>query len=585
MAGAEQQNVVNGTTDAETHDVVENDADGSTVTDGTDKNNELTGSSVSAGAGNQTTASDTSDKNQKVTLTVNIKDIDDNNKVLWTKTCSGLPGAALPFSVSEYVSNELSQYRLVKDVQLSAFPDQNKVYDIYVKHNISTAQTNIFVPLHVEYFYSNGQSAAKPYFSDPLFETVKVIVTKASDGVTGVKTKSLKVADTAENAWLANIKIPKIPGHRAVPQKPIITRPDKPSDDPGDDGYVVEIKVIYTPIQTNKQKATIVYYDDDQNKVVNREDITGDSDEHKDCKSQIESTIHQLGEDYVLAKPIPEIVFYQDDSKDQTFEVHIKRATTPAHKDVKQTIHYVMSDGSNAPKDNKQTLTFHGIKNSAGKITWDNDKQKTFADVESPTITGYTPDKAVVKGATVTPDSKDITTTVTYTKNVIPQTDPDPVTQLITIRYVDPEDHVVKETKETVQPGDVITDKVPNGYTTTDGKTKITHTVAAGESLIIVHVVKPAVPDNGKHDEPTDPEKPVQPNIPKTPESSKPQAPAIADEPAAPATKRTAAPIQPAAPAAQLPQTSNKQNRAGLIGLAVAAAGLLLGLSGKRKKN
>jgi hypothetical protein len=606
----ESQNVVNGTTDAETKNAVK-DAGDSTSTSGTEKNknNELTGSAVSAGTGNQTTASDTSDKNQTVTVTINFIDVDENNKVLWTHNFSGQPGAAFPFNVSQYMSNELSQYRLVKDVNLWAFPAQNKVYDIYVKHNISTAKSTIFVRLHVEFLYSaaaynkgNGE-VYPPYDSltDSPFNTVALFVTKKIDGVThkpvvdGVTHKPVanyQVDQTATYTWLPKVK-PKA-GYTADPtslQTKNIQVPLGFSEQSGDKMNYVYITVTYHP---DPQTATVKYVDvDDNNKVLKEEQLEGTSEQTVDYRDKIQDVL----DGFLKQKYIPDptdtkfgiFTFDTDKNNPQTFYVHLKRKPDPPKpvavtKSITNIVHYVMNDGSNAPKDNKQTLTFHGIKNSAGKITWDHNPL-TFADVESPTITGYTPDKAVVKGATVTPDSKNITTTVTYTKNVIPQTDPDPVTQLITIRYVDPEDHVVKETKETVQPGDVITDNVPDGYTTTDGKTKITHTVAAGESLIIVHVVKPVVPDNGKHDEPTDPEKPAQPNVPKTPESSKPQAPAITDEPAVPATKQTAASVQPAATAAQLPQTSNKQNRAGLIGLAVAAAGLLFGIGGKRKKN
>lgn len=525
-------------------------------------------------------------------------------KVIKTFNVSGKFGTMVQSPVPDFVRSEAFENRLYLPADTETIPNAYKitsnrqVWRVNLKHRIKekAVSTHLDGYLRVMYVYGKNSYKAGQQFSPDYFSFdsgKKVLVDKFQDAdfVTGEYINKRFIVPDQPLDWInndiSNI-IPQVTGYEADPTSISVTNIKVPEDfDPSfmSPKDFVEVTVTYNP---KSEKATVIYVDDTTtpNKELHRDTVEGFYGNISSylTKNRIDEYLKQnyeLISDDTNGNPF---TFNQDD---KTFYVHLKRKSEPdpVIKTVTNTVKYVMSDGSNAPKDNKQTLTFHGIKNSAGKITWDNDKQKTFADVESPTITGYTPDKAVVKGATVTPDSKDITTTVTYTKNVIPQTDPDPVTQLITIRYVDPEDHVVKETKETVQPGDVITDKVPNGYTTTDGKTKITHTVAAGESLIIVHVVKPAVPDNGKHDEPTDPEKPVQPNIPKTPESSKPQAPAIADEPAAPATKRTAAPIQPAAPAAQLPQTSNKQNRAGLIGLAVAAAGLLLGLSGKRKKN
>lgn len=594
---------------ADQQSTVKNDAGKQPVTNRTD-NNELTGSTLSAGAEDHTTAAaNTADAIKKVDFTINLIDDDDNGKLVWTHTDNGEPGTPVPFNLNDFLNDERTNnhkdYTADQHIQLPPFPTQTQTYEIHLKHQISKQTTTIFVPLHVEFLYGDdayNKGNQVDHFYDSTktnpFNTVNVVVNKQIDGVTHKSVTNYQVDQTAAYAWLSEVKIPSKRGYTPDPttlEKKDIYVPGDFSEKFMDVNCRVEIKVTYHP---DPQKAIVKYVDvDDNNKVLKEEQLEGTSEQTVDYRTEIQGVLNGFLKQKYVQDPTDTkfgiFTFDTDDDTNQIFYVHLKRNpdapkpepdTESVTKTITNTVHYVMSDGSNAPKDNKQTLTFHGIKNSAGKITWDHNPL-TFADVESPTITGYTPDKAVVKGATVTPDSKNITTTVTYTKNVIPQTDPDPVTQLITIRYVDPEDHVVKETKETVQPGDVITDNVPDGYTTTDGKTKITHTVAAGESLIIVHVVKPVVPDNGKHDEPTDPEKPAQPNVPKTPESSKPQAPAITDEPAVPATKQTAASVQPAATAAQLPQTSNKQNRAGLIGLAVAAAGLLFGIGGKRKKN
>lgn len=173
--------------------------------------------------------------------------------------------------------------------------------------------------------------------------------------------------------------------------------------------------------------------------------------------------------------------------------------------------------------------------------------------------------------------------------------------QLILIRYVDSGGNVINTTSKNGKVGEVITDNVPAGYTTTDGKTAISHTIAANESLLTINVIRQAVSDTGQqvpptetvvdngNEEVTQPTKPVeeQPTESeaiKEPEESKPDASTGLVKPS---EVKTAVRVKPAVTGktqeAELPQTGNKQ--AGLIGLAFAAAGLLLGLSGKRKKD
>ncbi|WP_260314060.1 mucin-binding protein, partial [Lactobacillus johnsonii] len=94
------------------------------------------------------------------------------------------------------------------------------------------------------------------------------------------------------------------------------------------------------------------------------------------------------------------------------------------------TVHYVMDDGSKAPSDSKQTVSFteSGIQDLVTqKITWTPADSQKFDDVVTPAITGYTPDQDKVAGQTANFDTQDRKVTVTYSPDI----------QLGRINYID----------------------------------------------------------------------------------------------------------------------------------------------------
>ncbi|WP_420889355.1 mucin-binding protein, partial [Lactobacillus gallinarum] len=123
---------------------------------------------------------------------------------------------------------------------------------------------------------------------------------------------------------------------------------------------------------------------------------------------------------------------YQNDNKSNSFEVHLKHGTENVSRkdDVNMTVHYVMDDNSEAPSDNKQTLSFteNGTQDLVTKdITWTPAGSQTFKDVATKPIAGYTPDKDNVVGKVVKFGDSDINVTVHYTAN----------DQQATITYID----------------------------------------------------------------------------------------------------------------------------------------------------
>lgn len=116
---------------------------------------------------------------------------------------------------------------------------------------------------------------------------------------------------------------------------------------------------------------------------------------------------------------------------------HVATKTVP--KNVTETINYQYEDGTTASPSVTKTVTFNKTVTydptvtSSEKIWSESDwdaASKTFDDVTSPEIAGYTADQTTVTGATVTPTSTNITKTVTYKANACS----------LTIKYVDDDD-------------------------------------------------------------------------------------------------------------------------------------------------
>lgn len=101
-----------------------------------------------------------------------------------------------------------------------------------------------------------------------------------------------------------------------------------------------------------------------------------------------------------------------------------RRSTTQSvghSKTVTETIHYRYSDGTTAAPDKVQTLTFTqtGQKDLVtGEISWGEwTPAQSFAEVDSPVISGYTADHQEIDPQEVNKDSADLTFVVTYTKS------------------------------------------------------------------------------------------------------------------------------------------------------------------------
>ncbi|CCI87573.1 Putative uncharacterized protein [Lactobacillus gigeriorum DSM 23908 = CRBIP 24.85] len=142
-------------------------------------------------------------------------------------------------------------------------------------------------------------------------------------------------------------------------------------------------------------------------------------------------TIRNSNNNYVNNEDVfDKMAKYDFDGDQVIFEGAMPEVVTQTHQ-VKETIHYVYSDGSPAAPD--KVLTSVALKQTSyknpftGEITWNASTTDTLNSVDSPEITGYTPDKSSIERQTFKFGDKDVEVTVTYSANA----------QTATITYID----------------------------------------------------------------------------------------------------------------------------------------------------
>ncbi|WP_460021980.1 mucin-binding protein, partial [Lactovum odontotermitis] len=158
----------------------------------------------------------------------------------------------------------------------------------------------------------------------------------------------------------------------------------------------------------------------------------------------IADSYQSQGYDIAGVDPVPG-TFDTDDATDQVVNIHLTHHQTTATttQEVTRTIHYVYENGDpagTAAPDMPQKVTFthtvvtDDVTGDPVSDTWTPDSD-SFASVDSPEITNYTPDQTSVAGVSdLTYASIGQDVTVTYTANTEAVTDSQEVTR--TIHYV-----------------------------------------------------------------------------------------------------------------------------------------------------
>ena len=304
------------------------------------------------------------------------------------------------------VSNDFNSNKYQAD-------NSNNVFYVHLKHGTSESSRKDDVNMTVHYVMDDGSKAP----SDSK-QTVSFTESGIKDNVTGNITWAPAVSQT-----LKDVDSPVLTGYTA--------------DNKTANGKVVNfgdpdinVTVHYS---ANAQTATITYIDDTEKKSLGSDKqngkfnqvITFEHDPAEVIKGLEEKGYKLVSNDFNSNK-------YQADNSNNVFYVHLKHGTSESSRkdDVNMTVHYVMDDGSKAPSDNTQTVSFteSGIKdNVTGNITWAPAVSQTLKDVDSPVLTGYTADIKTVNGKVVNFGDPDINVTVHYSANA----------QTATITYID----------------------------------------------------------------------------------------------------------------------------------------------------
>ena len=415
-------------------------------------------------------------------VTINYVDGDDNDKVIKTDKVAGNPDKTIPYhDQMQNIVNSLNGYEVDKDksnlpldengdIKLPDSVTGDKDYQVVLKHKFTTIKPSDKNPvtgkeddnLIKEIKQTIKYSGAGKDIPDNV-QTVKFTRNGKVDLVTG-KVEYLDWNEKEQS--FKDVDSPDVTGYIASPKtvKGIAVKPT-------DSDVLKEVK--YTRGDYN---ITINYVDsDDNNKVIKTDKAVGNPDKTIPYHDQMQNIVNSLN-GYEVDKdksnlPLDEngdIKLPDSVTGDKDYQVALKHKVATIKPDdknpvtgkeddslikaIKQTIKYRGAD-KDIP-DNVQTVKFtrNGkVDLVTGKVEyldW-NEKEQSFKDVDSPTVSGYDVDLATVKGATVKPTDSDVTKTVTYTKKEAPSYD-------INIDYTDEDGKVIKTDKQKGKAGTTI---------------------------------------------------------------------------------------------------------------------------------
>ena len=359
------------------------------------------------------------------TATVTYVD-DTTNQTIKTVTLTGAFGSTSDYSTASEISTlEKAGYQLVSNNYPNGgvkFDENGEVqhFTVHLKHTYTTEtptnnpdglDLNNTVTQTIKYVYNTGKQAAPTKTTSITFTR-----TATKDNVTGKIVGYTNWTTTGSNSF-PSVVSPTITGY--TPNPPATTAVDNLT---GTSANNVQT-VTYSP---NQEKATVTFVDETTGKTLQTVTLTGaygttDSYNPQSVIQQYEAQGYEVSSDNYPANGVD----FDEDGKVQNFTIGLTHKTTQSTqaKTVTQTITYVYSNGKQAAPTKKSSITFTRTATKdqvTGAITytpWTSGKT-SFPAVDSPAITGYTPDKKVVSAVTgVNVNTPADNVTVTYTPN------------------------------------------------------------------------------------------------------------------------------------------------------------------------
>ncbi|WP_231110785.1 mucin-binding protein [Lactobacillus gasseri] len=326
-------------------------------------------------------------------------------------------------------------------------------YVITLKHKIAENSQTKEVNRVITYVYADGPNKGQVAASS-VTQKVSFIGKGQYDFVDKVWISDIvwTAEDGNANYTFAQVNSPKISGYSAnrLQVESVLVS--------GNSDNITEEVLYYA----NQQTAQIQYIDDVTGKVIGSDTVNGKVDHIISWNLNPEATLKMfenngyklVSSDYEFGKDY----YYSAEEAKNSFKVHLTRdliiidpkdpdspvyGSEDYNKEVTQEIQYVYANGNAAAESNKQTVKFtaYGVVDKTtgkyvvldengkvilgddgepieGKLVWNaNVSDPKFTEVSSPTITGYTPDKANVAGTKVTHDMSSNVIVVTYTAN------------------------------------------------------------------------------------------------------------------------------------------------------------------------
>lgn len=352
---------------------------------------------------------------------INYVDDDDNQKVIKTDTLTGKTGETHKINIV-IPDNYVLVDPAANPSEYTFLASDNKPITIHLKHATHSISDSRTVTETVHYQAADGSQVPSDHLATANFNR-----TGTHDEVTG--------ADHW-NAWnVSSHNFDAVPTPAKTGYTPDVQTVPAETVTPGSNN--IRKVVTYTP---DAQKLSVKFIDDTTGQVLKTVAKAGVTNANVGYNTQ--SDIHSYeGQHYVLVSDSSNganLVFDNNDSVDQAYEVHLKHGTHPIdeHHTITQTVHYTSTDHAGVPDDHTASVQFDRdgyhdeVTGTDHWNTWKQGGTQTFAEVPTPKKDGYTPDKSSVPATVVHPLDHNQTINVTYT----------PDTQKVIVTFIDDTD-------------------------------------------------------------------------------------------------------------------------------------------------
>ena len=355
---------------------------------------------------------------------VNVQIIDDTtHQTIKTVTVNGSFGQTVSETTNDILQKNLTNaanYNVISSTWPSSLTfntsNNGATYTIHVSHKTKSATVTANVTQTIHYVYSGSSKRAQPDHT----ARITFQATETVDEVTGQIISQTPWKNMSGTDEFPSIQSPEIVGYT-----PSYTASQAITGVTANTPNNVQT-ITYTP---NNYVMTITFYDMDAKRIIQQKVLEGAygttaNFDYQSVIDQLESQGYKVARNNIPSKGL---VF--NNTGKQNYEVDFTHTSTVLPSDAKgltkvieRTIHYVYADGKTAHADDVQTVTYTRTAtedNVTHEITYGTwtaaNNNSTFAEVKSPTISGYTPSIATVAAENVSGNAENSVVTVVYT--------------------------------------------------------------------------------------------------------------------------------------------------------------------------